>query len=69
MAYQRLSKEKQTLVLMALCEGMPIRAAARMFKVGKRHDSPFDLFTFGNTSVTKDSATEQKQRYSASRNC
>src|SRR5947209_16363964 len=35
MAYQRLSKEKQTLVLMALCEGMPIRAAARMFKVGK----------------------------------
>jgi len=35
MAYQRLSNEKQTLVLMALCEGMPIRAAARMFKVGK----------------------------------
>jgi IS1 family transposase len=35
MAYQRLSKEKQTLVLMALCEGMPIRACARMFKVGK----------------------------------
>jgi IS1 family transposase len=35
MAYQRLSKEKQTLVLMALCEGTPIRAAARMFKVGK----------------------------------
>jgi IS1 family transposase len=35
MAYQRLSKEKQTLVLMALCEGVPIRAAARMFKVGK----------------------------------
>lgn len=32
---KRLSKEKQTLVLMALCEGMPIRAAARMFKVGK----------------------------------
>lgn len=35
MAYQRLSNEKQTLVLMALCEGMPIRACARMFKVGK----------------------------------
>jgi transposase-like protein len=35
MAYQRLSNEKQTLVLMALCEGMPIGAAARMFKVGK----------------------------------
>jgi IS1 family transposase len=35
MAYQKLSKEKQTLVLMALCEGVPIRAAARMFKVGK----------------------------------
>src|SRR5438477_674296 len=35
MSYQRLSKEKQTLVLMALCEGMPIGAAARMFKVGK----------------------------------
>src|SRR5437868_5071834 len=35
MAYQRLSKEKQTLVLMALCEGMPIRAAARMFKTRK----------------------------------
>lgn len=35
MAYKRLSNEKQTLVLMALCEGMPIRAAARMFKVGK----------------------------------
>jgi IS1 family transposase len=35
MANKRLSKEKQTLVLMALCEGMPIRACARMFKVGK----------------------------------
>ena len=35
MANKRLLKEKQTLVLMALCEGMPIRAAARMFKVGK----------------------------------
>jgi IS1 family transposase len=35
MANKRLSKEKQVLVLGALCEGMPIRAAARMFKVGK----------------------------------
>ena len=35
MPYQRLSKEKQTLILMALCEGAPIRATARMFKVGK----------------------------------
>ena len=35
MANKRLSKEKQTLVLMALCEGTPVRAAARMFKVGK----------------------------------
>src|ERR1700686_3410528 len=35
MANKRLSKEKQTLVLMALCEGMPIRACARMYKVGK----------------------------------
>lgn len=35
MAYKRLSKEKQALVLAALCEGTPIRAVARMFKVGK----------------------------------
>ena len=35
MANKRLSKEKQALVLAALCEGTPIRAAARMFKVGK----------------------------------
>jgi hypothetical protein len=35
MAYQRISKEKQALVLAALCEGSPIRACARMFKVGK----------------------------------
>lgn len=35
MAYQRLSKEKTALVLAALCEGTPIRACARMFKVGK----------------------------------
>src|SRR2546429_8673314 len=32
---KRLSKEKQALVLSALCEGTPIRACARMFKVGK----------------------------------
>ena len=31
---KRLSKEKQALVLSALCEGMPIEACARMFKVG-----------------------------------
>jgi IS1 family transposase len=35
MPNKRLSKEKQALVLSALCEGMPIRACARMFKVGK----------------------------------
>ena len=35
MAYQRISKEKQALILAALCEGTPIRACARMFKVGK----------------------------------
>ncbi len=35
MAYRRLSKGKQALVLAALCEGTPIRAVARMFKVGK----------------------------------
>src|SRR5438477_1193310 len=35
MANKRLSKEKQALVLAALCEGTPIRAVARMFKVGK----------------------------------
>jgi IS1 family transposase len=34
MANKRLSKEKQVLVLAALCEGMPIEACARMFKVG-----------------------------------
>ncbi|HEY6207081.1 MAG TPA: hypothetical protein VIW21_13035 [Chthoniobacterales bacterium] len=32
---KRLSKEKQALILAALCEGTPIRACARMFKVGK----------------------------------
>ena len=34
MANKRLSKEKQVLVLAALCEGMPVEACARMFKVG-----------------------------------
>lgn len=31
---KRLSKEKQALVLAALCEGTPIEAVARMFKIG-----------------------------------
>jgi IS1 family transposase len=35
MANKRLSKERQTLVLMALCEGVPINAVCRMFKTGK----------------------------------
>ena len=35
MANKRLSKEKQALVLAALCEGTPINAVGRMFKVGK----------------------------------
>jgi IS1 family transposase len=34
MANQRLSKEKQALVLAALCEGTPIEAVARMFRIG-----------------------------------
>ena len=34
MANNRLSKEKQALVLAALCEGAPIEAVARMFKIG-----------------------------------
>lgn len=34
MPNKRLSKDKQALVLSALCEGMPIEACARMFKVG-----------------------------------
>src|SRR5205807_7102566 len=34
MANNRLSKEKQALVLAALCEGTPIEAVARMFKIG-----------------------------------
>lgn len=32
---RKLSKEKTALVLAALCEGTPVRACARMFKVGK----------------------------------
>lgn len=35
MANKRLSKEKQVYVLAALCEGTPINAVCRMFKVGK----------------------------------
>ena len=35
MANKRLSKEKQALVLAALCEGTPINAVSRMFKTGK----------------------------------
>lgn len=35
MANQRLSKDKRALVLSALCEGTPINAVCRMFKVGK----------------------------------
>ena len=35
MTYNRLSKEKQALVLSALREGTPVRAVARMFKTGK----------------------------------
>jgi IS1 family transposase len=34
MANKRLSKEKQALVLAALCEGAPIEAVARMFRTG-----------------------------------
>ncbi|HEY4284814.1 MAG TPA: hypothetical protein VGM62_17260 [Chthoniobacterales bacterium] len=34
MANKRLSKEKQALVLSALCEGTPIEAVARMFHIG-----------------------------------
>jgi IS1 family transposase len=35
MANKRLSKEKQALVLSALCEGMPINSVTRMFGSGK----------------------------------
>src|SRR5437016_4343407 len=34
MANKRLSEQKQALVLAALCEGTPIEAVARMFKIG-----------------------------------
>ena len=34
MANKRLSKERQALVLAALCEGTPIEAVARMFGIG-----------------------------------
>ena len=34
MPNNRLTKEKQALVLSALCEGAPIEAVARMFKIG-----------------------------------
>jgi IS1 family transposase len=34
MANKRLSKEKQALVLAALCEGTPIEAVARIFRIG-----------------------------------
>jgi IS1 family transposase len=36
MPNKRLSKEKQALVLSALCEGMPVNACARMFHVGNK---------------------------------
>jgi IS1 family transposase len=36
MANKRMSKEKQALVLAALCEGTPMRAVARMFKTDKK---------------------------------
>lgn len=35
MANKRLSRDKRALVLAALCEGTPINAVCRMFKVGK----------------------------------
>ena len=35
MANKRLSKDRQALVLAALCEGTPINAVCRMFHVGK----------------------------------
>lgn len=35
MPNKRLTKEKQALVLGALCEGTPVNAVCRMFKVGK----------------------------------
>lgn len=35
MANARLSKEKQAMVLAAICEGVPMNAVTRMFSVGK----------------------------------
>src|SRR5207237_4163259 len=32
----RISKEKRTLILMALCEGLPMRAVARMYRSDKK---------------------------------
>jgi IS1 family transposase len=32
----RISKEKRTLILMALCEGLPMRAVARMYRTDKK---------------------------------
>lgn len=34
MANKRLSKEKQVFILQTLCEGTPINAVCRIFKVG-----------------------------------
>jgi len=35
MANARLSKEKQAMILAAICEGLPMNAVTRMFSVGK----------------------------------
>ena len=35
MANNRISKEKQAMILSAICEGMPMNAVTRMFSVGK----------------------------------
>jgi IS1 family transposase len=35
MPNKRLSKERQALVLSAICEGMPVNAVSRMFKIDK----------------------------------
>jgi IS1 family transposase len=35
MAFQRISKDKQALILAAMCEGMAINSVCRTFKVGK----------------------------------
>lgn len=36
MPYNRLSKEKQAFVLAALCEGTPVNAVARVFRVSNK---------------------------------